>query len=451
MKIIIVGCGNIGATLAEQLSIEGHDITVIDVRRKVVENITNSYDVLGIVGNGTSFSVQAEAGIEDADVLIAVTGADEINLLCCIIAKRTEKCHTIARISNPAYDRESHFIRQELGLSLVINPQKAAAREMVKLFQLPSALSVDTFSNNKVELVNYRIEEGNPLCDLKLCDLPQKLKCDVLIPTVERDEKVVIPDGNFELKKGDEISIVGTKDRMLTFFKKMKVSTSAVKDVMIAGAGRTGMYLANQLLDMGIHVKIIEKDQDLCDTLAETLPRAMVICGDCTDKNILLEEGLLETDAFVANMDIDEENIMLALYVKSVADTKLITKVHRISYDKIIDSLDLGSIVYPRFIAAEMILKYIRAMKSKSDSAVATLRLLGDNKAEAIEFLVSEDSKIVGVPLQELKLKPNVIIGCINHCGKALIANGQSVISVGDTVIVVTTDKGFSDIGDILR
>lgn len=451
MKIIIVGCGNVGATLAEQLCREGHDITVIDTREQLVSNISTACDVLGVVGNGASFNVQSEAGVGEADLLIAVTGSDELNLLCCLIAKKAGGCHTIARVSNPVYSREISFIKEELGLSMIINPQLAAAREMARLLKFPSALEVDSFAKSRVELVNFRLEEDNPLCNMRLKDMGGRLHCDVLIPVVERGEQVIIPDGNFELKAKDQISIIGTQAKTLEFFKKLGMPTAAAKDVMIVGGGKTSIYLAKQLLDMGIRVKIIERDEKHCEELTDMLPKAMIICGDATDKDLLMEEGLLETEAFVATTNFDEENIMLALFAKSCSRAKLITKVHRISYDEIINNLDVGSIIYPKYITAESIIKYVRAMKNSRGSNIETLYRLNDNRVEAVEFLIKEDSPVAGIPLQDLRLKPNILIGCITHKGQVTIANGQSVIEVGDTVILVTATTGLHDIRDAVR
>ena len=450
MKIIIVGCGNVGITLAEQLSTEGHNITVIDTREQVVESVYNSYDILGVVGNGTSFNIQMEAGVEDADLLVAVTGSDELNLLCCLIARKAGGCHTIARVSNPIYNREISFIKEELGLSMIINPQLAAAREMSRLLKFPSALKVDSFAKSRVELINYRIEEGNILCNIKLKYLSSKLKVEVLIPIVERCDQVINPDCEFELKAKYIISIVGSQPRTLDLFKKMKVPTSAARKVLIVGGGRTSIYLAKQLIEMGIKVKIIEKNPEKCEVLTEMLPKAMIICGDATDKELLMEEGLMETEAFIASTDFDEENIMLALYAKSLTNAKLITKVHRISYDEIIDSLDVGSIIYPKYITAESIIKYVRAMKNSIGSNIETLYRLNDNRVEALELLIKEDSPMVGKPLSELRLKPNVLIGCITRRGQVTIPNGQSVIHVGDTIILITTTTGFHQLEDAL-
>ena len=451
MKIIIVGCGNVGATLAEQLSNEGHDIVVIDVREQVVQNISTSYDVLGIVGNGSSFNVQSEAGVEEADLLIAVTGQDELNLLCCLIAKKAGACHTIARVSNPLYSREISFIKEELGLSMVINPQLAAAQEMARLLRFPSALRVDSFVKSRVELINYRLEEKNPLCSMTLKEMSAKLRCEILIPVVERGEEIIIPDGNFKLQAKDQISIVGTQNQTMEFFKKLGVPTAAAKNVMIIGGGRTSIYLAKQLLSMGIKVKIIERDAKHCEELLEMLPKAMVICADATDKDLLIEEGLMDTEAFVATTNFDEENIMLALYAKSCSNAKRITKVHRVSYEEIINGLDVGSIIYPMYITAETIVKYVRAMKNSIGSNIETLYRLNDNRVEAVEFLIKEDAPVVGIPLQDLKLKPNMLIGCITHKGKVMIPKGQNIIEVGDTVILITTQKGLHDIRDAVK
>lgn len=451
MNIIIVGCGNVGATLAEQLSKEGHDIAIIDIKGQLVENLSNTFDIMGIVGNGASFSVLAEAGVEQADLLIAVTGSDELNLLCCLIAKKSGDCNTIARVGNPVYNNEASFIKEELGLSMIINPQLAAAREMARVLKFPSALKVDTFAKSKVELVKYRIEEGNLLCNMQVKDMDAKFRCEVLIAMVERGEDVYIPDGNFMLKAKDEIAIIGRQSKTVEFFKKLGLQTSAARDAILIGGGITCIYLAYQLLDIGIKVKIIERDEKRCEELSEILPEAMIIHGDATEKQLLLEEGLERTEAFVALTNIDEENIMLALYAKSISKAKLITKVHRVAYDEIIDNLDVGSIVYPKYITAETIVKYVRAMKNSLGSNIETLYRLSDNRVEVMEFAIRENSPVIGIPLKELRLKPNMLIGCISRKGQVTIPKGQSKIKVGDRVIIITTTTGLHDIRDALR
>ncbi len=451
MQIIIVGCGNVGTTLAEQLSKEGHNITVIDEKEEKLRQLSNTCDILGIVGNGASFETQTEAGVHEADLLIAVTGTDELNLLCCLIAKKAGNCHTIARVSSPVYSREINFIKEELGLSMIINPKYATAMEMARILKFPSALKIDTFTKGRVELIKFRIDENSVLCNLKLKDIGPRLHCDVLIGTVERGEDVMIPDGKFELKAGDEITIVGSAAKNIAFFRKMKMATARAKSVMLIGGGETTFYLAVQLIDMGIQVKIVEHDERRCEELSERLPQALIIHGDGTDKDLLLEEGLTTTEAFVAMTNFDEENIMLTLYAKSLTKAKLITKVHRVSYDEIINELGIGSVIYPKYITAESIIRYVRAMHNSMGSNIETLYQMNDNRVEALEFLIKADCPLIGIPLQEVSLKPNILICSINHRGNITTAQGQSVIQEGDTVVLVTTTTGFHDIRDILK
>lgn len=451
MHIIIVGCGNVGRALAEQLSKENHNITVIDEKEENVQKVTNAYDVMGIIGNGASFEIQAEAGVGEADLLIAVTGTDELNLLCCLIAKKAGNCHTIARVSSPVYSREIDFIKEELGLSMIINPKYAAAMEMARILKFPSALKIDTFTKGRVELIKFNIDEESVLCNLKLKDIGSKLHCDVLICTVERGDDVFIPDGNFEIKAGDDITIAGSPAKNIAFFRRMKMPTAKAKNVIIAGGGETAYYLATQLIDMGTQVKIVERDKERCEELSERLPQAMIIHGDSTDKDLLLEEGLATAEAFVAMTNFDEENIMLALFTKSLSKAKLITRVHRVAYDEIIAELEIGSVIYPKYITAESIIRYVRAMSNSMGSNIETLYQMNDNRVEALEFLIKEDCPLIGKPLQEISIKPNTLICSINHKGTITTAGGQSVIQAGDTVVLVTTTTGFQDIRDILR
>lgn len=451
MRIIVVGCGNVGATLAEQLSQEGHNITVIDTRERLVQELSNTFDVMGIIGNGASFSVQAQAGIHEADLLIAVTGSDELNLLCCLIARKAGGCHTIARVRNPVYSREIGYIKEELGLSMVINPEFAAAMEIGRVLKFPSAVKIDTFAKGRIELIRYRIVEGSILHNMPLKDIPAKLHCDVLVCVVERGEEVVIPGGNFVLQEKDEISIVASAQNVMKLFKKMGAPTTRARNVIIVGGGETAYYLAKQLLSIGVEVKIIDKDKERCEELSELLPEAMIIYGDGTDRELLLEEGMAHTEAFVTLTNFDEENIMLTLFAKSLSKAKLITKVHRIAYDEIIDELDLGTVIYPKYITAESIIQYVRAMQNSIGSNIETLYRLNDNRVEAMEFIVKEDSPVVGIPLQQMNLKENILICCINHKGNIITPGGQSIISVGDTVVIVTVIKGLHDIKDILK
>ncbi len=451
MKIVIVGCGNVGTTLAEQLSSEEHNITIIDENEELVSKVASTYDIMGIVGNGAVYSVQLEAGVNEADLLIAVTGKDELNLLCCLIAKKAGGCQTIARVSNPVYYKEINYLKEELGLSMVINPEYAAAMVMARLLKFPSALEIDTFAKGKVELVKYRIPESSVLCDMQLKDMGNHLKSDVLVCVAERGEDVYIPNGNFLLKAGDEITLVATSAKIAAFFRKLGVPTTRAKNAMIIGGGDTAYYLAKQLLDMDIEVKIIDISRERCEELSELLPEAMIICGDGTERELLMEEGMTLTESFVSITDFDEENIMLSLFAKSLSKAKIITRVHRIVYDEIIDKLDLGSIIYPKYITAENIVKFVRAMHNSMGSNIESLYRLNDSRVEALEFIISESCPLTGVPLQELKLKKNILLCSINHKGNISTPSGQSIIHVGDSVVIVTTTTGFSDIRDILE
>lgn len=451
MKIVIVGCGNVGRTLAEQLCKEGHNITVVDENEEKVRVLADTYDIMGIVGNGAVYSVQLEAGVSEADLLIAVTGQDELNFLCCLLARKAGGCHTIARVRNPVYYKEIVYLKEELGLSLVINPEYAVATEIARLLKFPSALKIDTFAKGRVELVRYRIAENSVLCNMQLKDVSGRFKSDVLICIAERGEEVYIPGGNFALQAGDEITIVAKSAKIAAFFKKIGAPTTSAKDAMIIGGGETSFYLAEILTDMGIEVKIVEKDRERCEELSELLPEAMIICGDGTEKALLMEEGMAQAESFVTMTNLDEENIMLSLFAKSQTKGKIITRIHRMDYDEIVDNLDLGSIVYPKNITSETIIKFVRAMHNSMDSNIETLYRLSDNRVEALEFLIKEDCPLVGIPLQELKLKKNILVCSINHNGNILTPGGQTVISVGDTVVVVTTQTGFHDIRDILE
>ena len=451
MQIIIVGCGNVGATLTEELSKEGHNITVVDVNSQKVEKVANRFDVMGIVGNGASFMVQNEAGIGEADLMIAVTASDELNLLCCLIARKAGGCHTIARVRNPIYNKEIAFIKEELGLSMVINPEQAAANEIARLLKFPSAIKVDTFAKGKVELLKFKISEKSVLSGMTLMDISSRLRCDVLVCTVERGDEVFIPDGSFTLRAQDVISIVASPKKANEFFKKINMVTNRIKNCLIVGGGETTFYLAQQLLPMGIEVKIIEQNKERCNELSELLPQAMIIRGDGTERNLLHEEGMHKAQSFVAWTNLDEENIMLTLFAKNVSNAKTITKVHRIAYDEIIQNLDLGSVLYPQNITAEYIIQYVRAMQNSIGSNIETLYQLIENKVEALEFRVSQHSELIGIPLKELRLKENLLLACINRKGVIITPGGQDSIEVGDTVIVVTTNRGFHDLKDILK
>ena len=447
MNIIIAGCGKVGRALAEQLSREKHDITVIDRKPEAIQQITNIADVRGVVGNGASFEIQMDAGIDTADLMIAVTDADEVNLLCCLIAKKAGGCQTIARVRNPVYHHEIHHIKDELGLSMVINPEWAAAMEMARLLRFPSAIDIDTFANGRIELLRFQLEEQNPLCNNKIKDLHMLSRCEVLICIVERGNEVLIPSGEVELK-----AVVASPVNASRFFKTIGIETNQVKNTMIIGGGKISFYLAKRLLEMGIQVKIIEKDRDACERLCEILPKAMIINGDGTDRELLAEEGLAKAEGFAALTNMDEENVMLALYAKSMSKAKKITKVNRNTFDTIIGSLNIGSLIYPKHITSETILQYVRAMQNSIGSNVETLYRLVDGNAEALEFVIKGKSEVTDIPLQELQLKPHILVCAINRKGKIIIPKGQDCIQEGDSVVIITKDCGaYKDIRDIMK
>ena len=451
MKIIIIGCGKVGSTLAEELCEEDHELTMIDKNPQKIQQICESIDIMGSCGNGASIQILSEAGVEEADILIAVTGSDELNLLCCQIAKKVSQCHTIARVRNPVYHREVHFLRKKLGISMIINPEFAAAMEISRLLRFPSAIKRDTFSKGRVELLKFKLLPEFKLSGLSVADIMDKLRCDILICGVEREGHVFIPSGDFVLEDMDLVSIIASPKNSNLFFKKIGVQTHQVRNALIVGGGTLGYYLAAALSDMRIRVSLIETDRARCEELSELLPSVTVINGDGTDKKLLMEEGLPNAEAFVTLTNLDEENILLSLFAKKVSRAKLVTKVNRLAFDDIVDGLDLGSVVHPKYLTADYILQYVRAMSNSIGSNVETLYHILDGQAEALEFAVRDRSAVTGIPLSELKLKENLLIACIYRGGIVHIPRGQDVIQPGDSVIVVTTVRGLKDLTDIRK
>ena len=451
MKIIIIGCGKVGSTLAEELCEEDHELTMIDKNPQKIQQICESIDIMGSCGNGASIQILSEAGVEEADILIAVTGSDELNLLCCLIAKKVSSCHTIARVRNPIYNKEIHFIKERLGVSMIINPELAAAMEISRLLRFPSAIKLDTFSKGRVELLKFKLLPEFRLHGMSVMEVIEKYRSDILICGVERGGNVYIPSGSFTLQDNDLVSIVASPKNSGLFFKKIGVHTHQVRNALVVGGGTIGYYLASLLIEMKIKVRIIESRKERCEELSDLLPEATIICGDGTDKKLLFEEELANAESFVTLTNLDEENIFLSLFAKKVSKAKLVTKVNRLAFDEVIDELDLGSVIYPKYITADYILQYVRAMGNTVGSNVETLYQILDNQAEALEFYVREASEVTDIPLAQLNLKRDLLIACINRGGKISIPRGQDTIQVGDTVIVVTTVKGLKDLRDILK
>ena len=450
MKIIIVGCGKVGTTLAEQLNRENHDITLIDCDSEALQSISDSTDVMSVTGNGAVYQVQMEAGIKEADLLIATTNSDELNMLCCLIAKKAGNCHTIARIRNPEYSAEINYIREELNLSLAINPELAAAREIARLLRFPNAIKIELFAKGRIELLKFMIPKDSILDRMKVMDVVSRLKSNVLICAVERGDDVVIPDGNFEMKGGDKISFIAPHAECADFFRKAGIENNTVNSAMFVGGGKLTVYLAKALADTKIKIKIIEQDEERCRILSELLPHAMIIHGDGSDQKLLLEEGIRQTEAFASLTGFDEENILLSLYAASQSRAKLITKVNKIAFENVINALNLGSVIYPKMLTADIILQYVRAMQNSMGSNIETLYKIVADKAEALEFRVRGDSPVLGIPLEKLRTRNNLLVACINRNGRMIMPRGKDTLEAGDTVIIVTTHTGLNDLKDIL-
>ncbi|MGN0393775.1 MAG: Trk system potassium transporter TrkA [Coprococcus sp.] len=456
LKIIIVGCGKVGAAILKQLCNEGHDITIIDKNPQKVSMYANLYDVMGIIGNGASHSVQMEAGIENTDLIISVTDSDELNILCCTIAKQVGDCAAIARVRNPEYSREVGYLREKLGLTMIMNPELATAAEIARVLYLPTALEVNSFAHGGAEMVKFKIPEKNLLAGISIAELGKHLSfktnpINILICAVERDGQVYIPSGDFVMRPYDVVSFVSTRDMSKAFMEYIGFKTARVKNTMIVGGGDVAYYLAKQLINMGIEVKIIERDETRCEELSVLLPKAVIIHGDGTNQELLKEEGLGYAESFVPLTGIDEENILLTLHAKQHSNAKTITKINRSNFKEVISNLELGSVVYPSNITAETIIAYVRAKKNSESSNIETLYHMFDSRVEAIEFRVDEASTVTGIQLKNMKLKKNLLITFINRNGSIILPSGQDDIMAGDTVMIVTTHTGFKDITDILK
>ncbi len=451
MNIIIVGCGKVGSTLVEQLNGENHRIVVIDVREDKVKSITDELDAMGIVGNGVSHQTLMEAGIRSADLLIAVTGSDEQNLLSCVIARKTGNCKTIARVRNPIYNSETTFLREELGLAMIINPEMTAASEIARLFQFPTAVKIDTFSKGRIELLHFRVTGDCLLNNYELVHIRTTLKCDVLVCLVRRGEEVIIPRGDFVFREGDVVAIVSTPSKSSDFFRKIGISTGKIKTAMLVGGGTMAYYLAARLLDVGIDTKIVDQDMARCEHLHELLPKATVICGDGTDEKLLLQEGLESVDGFAALTGLDEENILLSLVARKYSHAKVVTKIDRVNFNSVLGDIKLDSTIFPRLITADVIIKYARSMNESLNSNVENLYKLEEGRVEALEFYIKETSAVTDIPLVKMRLKKDLLLCSITRGNRILIPGGQDELKVGDYVVVVTTHARLNDIKDILE
>jgi len=451
LNIIIVGCGKVGRVLTQQLVETGNNITVIDTVSEKVAALSERFDVMGVVGNGATHAILQQAGIDDADLLIAVTGSDERNMLCCIIAKKAGRCQTIARVRSPQYSIEAPYLQSELGLAMVINPERAAAQEIERVLRFPSAIKIDTFGQGRIEMLKFRLPEDSSLCGMAVREISSKLHCDILVCTVERGEDAFIANGDFVFQGKDVISIIAEPKNAFTFFRKINYKASPVHDVLIIGGGDITQYLCELLEKDGIAVTVIEKDPARAEYLSGELRDTTVILEDAISQDVLMQEHIDKAEAFVALTNFDEENILLSLFAKSVSHAKIVTKINRIDFDGVINQLDLDTIIYPKSVTSENIIRYVRAMKKTIGTNLETLYTVIKGKAEAAEFIVKQESELTAAPLMDLNLKEGVLVAAIIRGGKVLLPRGSHRIQVGDSVIVVSDHLGLHDMTEILR
>lgn len=451
MKIIVAGSGKIGSTLISSLVNEGHDVVVIDNDPQVIEMVTTTNDVMGVCGNCADTDVLEEAGAKDAELLIAVAGSDEFNMLSCFIAKKLGTKNTIARVRNPEYnDKSLGFMKQHLELSMIINPELVAARELYHSLKLPSASKVETFSVRNFEMIEQIIKPGSPLDGVTLSELRPKFKAKFLVCAVKRGDEAYIPGGNFVLKSGDRIEVTASQSEMAKLLKEIGAESTKAKNIMILGASRTAFYLAKRLCMSGSKVTLIEKNEKLCEEFSEMLPKATIICGDGSDQEVLLEEGLMSADAFVALTGMDEQNMLIASYASSKGVPKVIAKVNRDSLIPLAEHWGLDTVVTPKKLISNVILQYARALQNSEGSSVETLYKLMDDKVEALEFNVKAELEFLNKPFKELNLKKNTLVAGIIRDRKIIIPSGDDCLLAGDKAIVLAANQRLNKLSDIL-
>lgn len=452
MKIIVSGCGKIGTTVIDTLVNEGHDVVAIDKDQKVIEEITNTYDVMALCGNGVDCEILEEAGVKDTELFISTTGSDERNMLACFIAKKKGAKHTIARIRQPEYNYHSlSFLRQELALSMAINPEMLAAQELYNILKFPSVVKIETFSRRDFEMIELRLKPDSLLDGLSLIQMREKYNAMVLVCAVQRGDEVFIPDGNFVLRGGDKIGITAKPAEVQKLFKELNVYQKQAKDVTILGGSRTAFYLSKMLTDMGSRVKVIDINPEICQKFAEGNPKVNVACGDGAHQDVLLEEGIKETDAFVSLTGIDEENILVSVLAQSLDVPKVIAKINRDELLTMAEKLGVDTVISPKKIISDVIVRYVRALENSFGNNVETLYKLMDDKAESIEFRVSPDFQKVNIPLRDLKIKKNILVAGIIRNRQPIIPTGNDVILPNDRVIVIATDIKLHDLSDMLK
>ncbi len=449
MKIIIVGDGKVGFTLSEHLSKEGHDVTIIDNRDEVLQKTIESLDVITIRGNGASSSVLLKAQVNKADLLIAATSSDEVNMICCLIGKKLGVKKTIARIRNPEYSEQLAMMEDEMGLSMIVNPELATAMEISHLINFPSAINIGIFADDRVYLIEFKVDADNPMAGLSISKIQEIYSSNILICAVYRDSHIYIPNGDFIIKSGDHIHIAGDYESIDAHLKAIGYNEKRAKLIMIVGGGLITHYLSNILSDYGIRVKIIEKKKSKCEELCEYLPQALVINGDGTEKQLLDSEGITNVDAFIAITDVDEENLIMSMYAAYKKVPKVITKINRLEYADVIRQAGIDRVISPKFITANHIVRYVRGMQNLKGSRIKTLyRIMGD-MAEVVEFVATSSTKYLGIPLFQMPFKKNILITTIVRDGNVIIPKGKDFFLEGDTVIVVTTTKQLEDLNEV--
>lgn len=451
MNITVVGIGKVGYTVAEQLSQEMHDVTIIDTDESVINDTLQDIDVIGIIGNGATRKTLANADVENCDLLIALTGSDELNIVTCLLAKQMGAKGTIARVRDPEYSDDLHIIKDSLGLAMAVNPEREAAAEIQRILKFPTARNVDFFGHDKVDILSFVANKNCSLSGKAIKDSFAKIKTKALVCAVERGNEIYIPGGDFVIRENDTVAVLTPTKTAPEFFKQIGFRTNDIKNIMIIGGGKIAVYLAKMLNSLNINTTIIEKELSTALNLSSALPNINVVHGDGTNRSLLLEEGLKDADAFCCLTGIDEENIVLSLFAKNASpDIKTITKVNHTLFREVIKTLDIDSVVYPKFTTASIILKYVRSKAAHGVSDVQKLTRIINNKVEAIEFEVGEDTKLANRRIQDLKLRKNILLGSITRGSDVIIPRGGDVLLPGDSVVVVTTSERLTRLDDIL-
>ena len=452
MKVIVIGDGKIGRTIVEHACQEGHEVVVVDKRANNIEQVVDQYDVMGICGNGASYDIQKDAGVKNADLVVAATSGDETNILSCLIAKKLGAKSTIARVRSHEYTNQLGILKSDLGITMTINPEKEASDEIVKILNFPQALKIDTFANGSVDLIELYIPENSPLVGQSLIEIYKKYQLKVLICAVQRNEDVYIPGGSFVIHSKDRIHITAnSKTTLNQFLDKSGLIQNKLKSVMIIGGGKLVTYLGKDLLKHKYQVKIIENNYDRCLELSQLLPNATIIHGDGTDQVLLQEEGLQSSDAVVCTTGKDEQNIIISMYANKNNVKKIITKINKTNLGQLLETINMASIISPKEITASKIVSYIRAVNNSRGSNVNTLYKLVNNKVEAVEFTVKENKKLNNICFKDLKLKPNTLVAAIIRNGEVIIPSGMDQMQLNDNVIVVTTNQYLNDLENILE